>query len=63
MAAGPGGEPGTQILMVTVYQDPETTFDALAAGVHGYLVKPVMEDQLRAAIPCDSDLPICRRLG
>jgi DNA-binding NarL/FixJ family response regulator len=42
--------PETQILMVTVYQDPETTFDALAAGAHGYLVKPVMKDQLLAAI-------------
>lgn len=42
--------PDTQILMVTVYQDPETTFDALAAGAHGYLVKPVMKDQLLVAI-------------
>jgi len=42
--------PDTQILMVTVYQDPETTFDALAAGAHGYLVKPVMKEQLLAAI-------------
>ncbi|MCE9630463.1 MAG: response regulator transcription factor [Planctomycetia bacterium] len=42
--------PDTQILMVTVYQDPETTFEALAAGAHGYLVKPVMRDQLLAAI-------------
>lgn len=42
--------PDTQILMVTVYQDPETTFEALAAGAHGYLVKPVMCDQLLAAI-------------
>ena len=42
--------PDTQILMVTVYQDPETTFEALAAGANGYLVKPVMRDQLLAAI-------------
>lgn len=42
--------PDTQILMVTVYQDPDTTFDALAAGAHGYLVKPVMKEQLLAAI-------------
>jgi len=42
--------PDSQILMVTVYQDPETTFDALAAGAHGYLVKPVMKEQLLSAI-------------
>jgi len=42
--------PETQILMVTVYQDPETTFDALAAGAHGYLLKPVMKEQLLSAI-------------
>jgi hypothetical protein len=42
--------PDTQILMVTVYQDPETTYEALAAGAHGYLVKPVMKEQLLAAI-------------
>jgi DNA-binding NarL/FixJ family response regulator len=42
--------PDTQILMVTVYQDPETTFNALAAGAHGYLVKPVMKEHLLAAI-------------
>lgn len=42
--------PDTQILMVTVYQDPETTFEALAAGAHGYLVKPVMKEQLLSAI-------------
>lgn len=42
--------PGSQILIVTVYQDPETTFQALAAGAHGYLVKPVMPDRLLEAI-------------
>ena len=42
--------PDTQILMVTVYQDPETTFNVLAAGAHGYLVKPVMKEHLLAAI-------------
>jgi DNA-binding NarL/FixJ family response regulator len=42
--------PNAQILMVTVYQDPDTTFQALAAGAHGYLVKPVMKEQLLAAI-------------
>lgn len=42
--------PDAQILIVTVYQDPETTFQALAAGAHGYLVKPVMPDRLLEAI-------------
>jgi DNA-binding NarL/FixJ family response regulator len=44
------GLPATQILMVTVYQDPETTFEALAAGAHGYLVKPVLPGRLLEAI-------------
>lgn len=42
--------PNTQILIVTVYQDPETTFRAITAGAHGYLVKPVMPEQLIEAI-------------
>ena len=42
--------PGTQILMVTVFQDPDTTFQALAAGAHGYLVKPVLPERLLEAI-------------
>ena len=42
--------PDAQILIVTVYQDPETTFQALAAGADGYLVKPVMPDRLLAAV-------------
>jgi DNA-binding NarL/FixJ family response regulator len=42
--------PHSQILIVTVYQDPETTFQALAAGAHGYLVKPVMPDRLLEAV-------------
>ena len=42
--------PGTQIVMLTVYQDPDTIFRALAAGAHGYLVKPVMPQKLLQAI-------------
>ena len=42
--------PATQILMVTVYQDPDTTFQALSAGAHGYLVKPVLPERLLEAI-------------
>jgi DNA-binding NarL/FixJ family response regulator len=42
--------PHTEILMLTVYQDPQTIFQALAAGAHGYLVKPVMPRKLLEAI-------------
>jgi len=42
--------PDAEILMLTVYQDPETIFQALAAGAHGYLVKPVRPERLLAAI-------------
>ena len=42
--------PGSQILMLTVYQDTETIFQALSAGAHGYLVKPVLPEQLLAAV-------------
>ena len=42
--------PASQILMLTVYQDTETIFQALAAGAHGYLVKPVLPAQLLAAV-------------
>jgi DNA-binding NarL/FixJ family response regulator len=42
--------PETQFIMLTVYQDTETIFQALAAGAHGYLVKPVMPDKLLEAI-------------
>jgi DNA-binding NarL/FixJ family response regulator len=42
--------PQTQILMVTVYQDADTTFQAIKAGAHGYLVKPVLPARLLAAI-------------
>jgi DNA-binding NarL/FixJ family response regulator len=42
--------PETKILMLTVYQDTDTIFRALAAGAHGYLVKPVMPDKLLEAV-------------
>jgi len=42
--------PAAEIIMLTVYQDPETIFRALAAGAHGYLVKPVMPGKLLEAI-------------
>lgn len=42
--------PDTQFMMLTAYQDTELIFEALAAGAHGYLLKPVRVAQLRAAI-------------
>ena len=42
--------PKSEIIMLTVFQDPDTIFQALAAGAHGYLVKPVMPSKLLEAI-------------
>lgn len=42
--------PQTQILMLTAYQDPGTTFRAITAGARGYLVKPVKATRLIEAI-------------
>ncbi|MEI7899193.1 MAG: response regulator transcription factor [bacterium] len=42
--------PKLQIVMLTVYQDTNNLFRALAAGAHGYLVKPSRARDLLAAI-------------
>ena len=42
--------PDTQILVLTAYQDPDTTFRAITAGARGYLVKPVRAARLVEAI-------------
>jgi DNA-binding NarL/FixJ family response regulator len=42
--------PAAKIIMLTVFQDTDTVFRALAAGAHGYLVKPVMPDKLIEAV-------------
>ena len=57
--------PNTQILMLTVYQDPETTFQAITAGAHGYLVKPVMPKRLVEAIHevRDGGVPMSRAIA
>jgi len=39
-----------QVLMLTVYKDADSIFDALSAGAVGYLVKPVRAAQLIDAI-------------
>ena len=38
--------PSTEFVMLTLYQDGDILFDALAAGAHGYLIKPVRVDEL-----------------
>ena len=42
--------PETEFMMLTIYQDGDILFDALSAGAHGYLIKPVRTEQLLAAI-------------
>ena len=42
--------PELQIVMLTVYQDTDNLFRALAAGAHGYLVKPARARDLLDAI-------------
>src|SRR5580658_3203420 len=42
--------PKTQFLMVTVYQDADHIYEALAAGATGYLLKQTSMDELTAAI-------------
>jgi len=42
--------PDLQIVMLTVYQDTDNLFRALAAGAHGYLVKPARARDLMEAI-------------
>lgn len=42
--------PGTQVIMITVYDDSDTVFEALAAGACGYLLKPVQSARLAEAI-------------
>ena len=42
--------PGTQFLMLTVYDDPDHIFAALAAGATGYLLKGTRRTELLEAI-------------
>ena len=42
--------PEVHVVVLTVYQDADTIFDALAAGAHGYLIKPVRMTELQSAI-------------
>jgi DNA-binding NarL/FixJ family response regulator len=42
--------PGVHVIMLTVYDDTDVIFQALAAGAGGYLLKPVRRAQLLDAI-------------
>jgi DNA-binding NarL/FixJ family response regulator len=42
--------PGTQFVMITVYEDPDRVFNALAAGATGYLLKETQRDDLLTAL-------------
>jgi DNA-binding NarL/FixJ family response regulator len=42
--------PGTQFVMITVYEDPDRVFNALAAGATGYLLKETARADLLAAL-------------
>ena len=42
--------PDVQVIMVTVYEDPDRIFSALRAGASGYLLKRSTPDQVFAAI-------------
>jgi DNA-binding NarL/FixJ family response regulator len=42
--------PRTQFVMITVYEDPDRVFNALAAGATGYLLKETKREELLAAL-------------
>ena len=42
--------PATQVVMLTVYDETDAIFNSLAAGAHGYLLKPISSAQLLLAI-------------
>ncbi len=42
--------PGIQVMMLTVYEDTENIFNALAAGASGYMLKRTPRDELLEAI-------------
>lgn len=42
--------PATQFIMITVYEDPERIFNALAAGATGYLLKDTAREELLSAL-------------
>jgi len=42
--------PTTQFVMITVYEDPDRVFKALAAGATGYLLKETPREELLAAL-------------
>jgi DNA-binding NarL/FixJ family response regulator len=45
-----GRDHGVLIIMLTVHEDTDTIFEALAAGASGYLLKPVRTQELAEAL-------------
>jgi DNA-binding NarL/FixJ family response regulator len=45
-----GKNPDMLIIMLTVHEDTDTIFEALAAGASGYLLKPVRTQELAEAV-------------
>ncbi len=42
--------PATQVIMLTVYEDPDRIFSAIRAGASGYLLKRATPDQVFSAV-------------
>ncbi|MGH7954126.1 MAG: response regulator transcription factor [Limisphaerales bacterium] len=42
--------PATQVIMLTVYEDPDRIFSAIRAGANGYLLKRSTPDQVFSAV-------------
>src|SRR5205807_7895680 len=42
--------PSTQVIMLTVYEDPDRIFSAIRAGASGYLLKRSTPDQVFSAV-------------
>ena len=57
--------PDTQIIMVTVYEDPDRIFAALRAGASGYLLKRSAPEQIVAAIreACQGGAPMSAEIA
>jgi DNA-binding NarL/FixJ family response regulator len=45
-----GRMPATQFVMITVYEDPDRVFNALAAGATGFLLKETQQEDLLTAL-------------
>ncbi len=57
--------PATQVIMVTIYEDPDRIFRALRAGASGYLLKRATREQVLEAIRevREGGVPMSRSIG